>query len=145
MRDTVLVIGKVFVELFAATDARDTDFMAKLMDVYPDGRAVKLGAKTVGVIRARYRNGYDRERLVTPGVVEKYRIELFDIGHAFLPGHRIGIDLSSSASPAVAPNPNTGNPIASDTSWVVARQTIYHDRDHASHVLLPVIKARAQR
>jgi len=135
----VTVVGKVFVELQAATDARDTDFMAKIMDVYPDGRAPKLGSKTVGVRRARYRNGYDREELVRPGVVETYRIELFDLGHVFLPGHRIRIDISSSASPAVAPHSHTGNPIATDTAWTVAHQTIYHDRGHQSFVLLPVM------
>ena len=144
LQDTLQVVGNVSVELWAASDARDTDFMAKIMDVYPDGRALKLGAKTVGVIRARYRAGYDREVLLTPGRPERMRIELFDIGHAFLPGHRIRIDLSSSASPAVAPNQNTGLPIATDTSWVVAQQTIYHDRRRASYVLLPVIGGAAR-
>ncbi len=137
----VTVVGTVFVEIAAATDARDTDFMAKIMDVYPDGRAPKLGSKTVGVRRARYRHGYDREEPVTPGAVETYRIELFDLGHVFLPGHRIRIDLSSSASPAVAPNANTGNPIATDTASFVAHQTIHHDREHPSFVLLPVMPA----
>jgi len=137
----VTVVGTVFVEIAAATDARDTDFMAKIMDVYPDGRTPKLGSKTVGVRRARYRHGYDREEPVTPGAVETYRIELFDLGHVFLAGHRIRIDLSSSASPAVAPNANTGNPIATDTTSVVAHQTIHHDREHPSFVLLPVMPA----
>ncbi len=138
LRDTVEVIGKVVLDLFAASDARDTDFMAKISDVLPDGRALKIGAKTVGVIRARFRNGYEREELLTRGRVEKFRIELFDIGYAFLPGHRLRIDLSSSASPAVAPNPNTGNPVAGDTTAVVAHQSIYHDREHPSHLILPV-------
>jgi putative CocE/NonD family hydrolase len=113
--------------------------MAKIMDVDSAGRARKLGAKTVGVVRARFRKGYDRERPLVPGAPDRFRIELFDLGHAFLPGHRIRIDLSSSASPAVAPNPNTGRPIGTDTSARVARQTVYHDRAHPSHLVLPVL------
>jgi uncharacterized protein len=143
--DTVLAVGPASLELWAASDARDTDFMAKLMDVYPDGRAVKLGAKTVGVIRARYRLGYDREVPLTPGRPERMRIDLFDVGHAFLPGHRIRIDLSSSASPAVAPNSNTGRPIATDTAAVVAHQLVYHDRDHPSRLILSVLPRSAPR
>jgi putative CocE/NonD family hydrolase len=139
LTDTLTVIGNVSLTLYASSDGRDTDFMAKIMDVDPQGRARKLGAKTVGVIRARFREGYDRERLLVPGRPERFRIELFDLGHVFLPGHRIQIDVSSSASPAVAPNPNTGNPIATDTAWRVARQRIYHDRARPSHLLLPVV------
>lgn len=139
-QDTVSVVGGVSLEFYATSDAQDTDFMAKIMDVLPDGRALKLGAKTVGVIRARFRNGYEREELLTPGKTERFRIDLFDLGHVFLPGHRIRIDLSSSASPAVAPNPNTGNPVASDTGSVVAHQTIYHDRAHPSALIVPVLR-----
>ena len=88
LEEPLTMLGRVWVVIHASTDARDTDFMAKLTDVYPDGRALRLGATAVGVIRARYREGRDREVLVTPGRVEEYRIELFDMGHTFLPGHR---------------------------------------------------------
>jgi hypothetical protein len=135
----VTVLGRVFVNLFAATDARDTDFTAKLVDVYPDGKAVKLGPKATGVIRARYRQGYDKERLLTPNKTERYRIELFDVGHTFRPGHRIRVEISSSAYPAVAPNANTGNPVATDTETRVARQRVHHGRGTASHLELPVL------
>jgi hypothetical protein len=135
----VEVIGRVFVELHAASDARDTDFTAKLVDVYPDGKAVKLGPKATGVIRARYREGYDKEKLVTPNKTERYRIELFDIGHTFLPRHRIRVEISSSAYPAIAPNPNTGHPIATDTESRVAHQRIHHERGAASHIVLPIM------
>jgi putative CocE/NonD family hydrolase len=124
----ITVLGRVYVNLFAATDARDTDFTAKLVDVYPDGKAVKLGPKAIGVIRARYREGYDKERLLTPHKTERYRIELFDVGHTFLPGHRIRLEVSSSAYPAVAPNANTGHPVATDTESRVARQQVHHGR-----------------
>ncbi len=133
------IVGRVFVRLFAATDGRDTDFTAKILDVHPDGRAVILGPSETGVKRARYRKGYDRTTLVAPNQPEEYSIELFDIGHRFLSGHRIRVEISSSAAPYIAPNHNTGLPVATDTSWRVARQTIYHDRVRPSRVLLPVL------
>jgi len=132
------IIGKVVVELYAATDGRDTDFTARLVDVYPDGRTVKLGSPKTGVIRARYRNGLDKEELLKPGKVVKYRILLSDIGHTFLEEHKLRLEVSSSAYPLVNPNQNTGNPIATDMDWRVAKQTIYHSKKYPSSILLPV-------
>lgn len=134
------VIGPIEVELFAATDGRDTDFTATVLDVYPDGRAVALGPKTVGIIRARYRHGLDQTRLLEPGAVERYRIELGDIAHRFLPGHRVRLEISSSAAPMYNPNQNTGNPVATDTQWRSARQTIHHGSEYPSALLLPVVQ-----
>ncbi|MGE0554703.1 MAG: CocE/NonD family hydrolase [Gemmatimonadales bacterium] len=139
LEDPVDIVGPVSVVLHAASDARDTDFTAKLLDVYPDGRAVKLGWWDAAVIRARYRNGYAREELLTPGKAEEYEIDLGHIGHTFLPGHRIRVEISSSAYPFIAPNSNTGNPIATDTESRVAKQTIYHDRSRPSRLVLPVV------
>jgi putative CocE/NonD family hydrolase len=139
LSEPVEIIGPVEVLLHAATDARDTDFTAKLTDVYPDGRALLLGPQLAGVIRARYRKGFDREELVTPGAVEAYTIKIGHVGHTFLAGHRMRIEISSSAAPFVNPNQNTGNPIATDTEWKVANQTIYHDRARPSRVVLPVM------
>ncbi len=133
------LLGRVFVRLVAASDAVDTDFTAKLLDVDPDGRAVLLGPEDVGVRRARYRSGYEREVSLTPGAPTELEIELFDIGHRFGVGHRIRVEISSSGSPFVDPNPNTGLPIATDTTWRVARQTVYHESGHRSRVLLPVL------
>jgi uncharacterized protein len=138
LKEPLEVIGSVVVQLQAASDARDTDFTAVLSDVAPDGRALMLGP-TMGIRRARYRNGYEREELLTPGKVETYRIELFDIAHRFQPGHRLRLEISSSASPLYNPNQNTGNPVATDTEWKVARQTIHHDRTRASSITLPVM------
>ncbi len=137
--EPLTVLGKVFVVVHAATDAPDTDFTAKLTDVYPDGRAVKLAVNPAGVIRARYRLGRDREVPIEPGTPLRYEIELFDLGHTFLPGHRVRIEVSSSASPFINPNQNTGNPVATDMEWRIARQTVYHDGERASHVRLPVL------
>ena len=116
LTDTLVVVGRIFVTLHAGTDALDTDWTAKILDVHPDGRALKLGPTEVGVIRARYRNGYETTELLEPGRVEKYRIELFDVAHAFLPGHRVRLDISSSAFPFIDVNTNTGQPASTDTT-----------------------------
>ncbi|MEZ4589220.1 MAG: CocE/NonD family hydrolase [Gemmatimonadales bacterium] len=139
LTEPVDVVGRVFVELHASTDARDTDFTAKLLDVYPDGRSVLLGPAAAGVKRARYREGYERQVPLAPGSVERYRIELYDVGHRFLPGHRIRLQVSSSAFPFVDANRNTGLPVATDTTWTTARQTIWHDAERPSRILLPVL------
>lgn len=138
LTEAVEIIGTVSVDLQAATDARDTDFVAVLTDVHPDGRAVQLGAR-IGIRRARYRNGYDREELVTPGRVERYHIELNDIAHQFKPGHRIRVEITSSSAPGYNPNQNTGNPIATDIEWKTASQTIHHDRSRPSSITLPIV------
>jgi len=143
LAEPVEIVGRVFVNLFAASDAPDTDFTARLLDVRPDGKAVNLGPSAVGVRRARYRKGYDRIKLLTPNRPEEFSIELFDIGHRFLIGHRIRVEISSSASPYVAPNSNTGLPIATDTTWRLARQTIFHESTRPSRVVLPVLPIRA--
>lgn len=132
------VVGPVSVELYAESDARDTDFTAAVLDVHPDGRAVPLGPKTVGIIRARYRNGLAQTELLTPGTVERYTIELGHIAHSFQPGHSIRVEISSSAFPMYNPNQNTGNPVATDTEWRSARQTIHHSSGHPSALVLPV-------
>jgi len=132
-------IGAVTVNLYAATDAHDTDFTAALSDLGPDGRALRLGP-AVGIRRARYRNGYAREERLTPGQAELFRIELFDIAHRFERGHRLRLEISSSAAPAYTPNQNTGSPVATDTVWKTAKQTIVHDRRRPSAILLPVVR-----
>ncbi len=138
LREPVEILGQVWVELYAASDARDTDFVVNLVDVFPDGRAVRLGPVT-GIVRARYRLGMGREELLLPGSVERYRIDLHDIGHRFLAGHKIRLEVTSSWYPAYNPNQNTGNPVATDTEWRVAEQTIYHDGEFPSAVILPVM------
>ena len=136
------VLGRVFVELQIASDATETDFTAKLIDVGQDGQAVLLGPVATGVIRVRYRNGPERTEVLVPGKPTPVRIELFDVGHTFLPGHRIRIEISSSAFPYVDANPNTGRTIATETTTQVARQTVFHDRLRPSRLLLSVIGGR---
>jgi len=136
--DPLDVVGNVHVELYASSDALDTDFTAKILDVHPDGRAIRLGPPAGGILRARYRHGFDEEVLLTPGKVEKFVIDLEEFGHRFLPGHRIRVEISSSAHPQYTVNQNTGNPVATDTEWNIAHQTIYHDREYPSALVLSV-------
>lgn len=140
LKKAIEVIGKVEVELYASSDARDTDFTASLSDVYPDGRSVSLGHLPVGIIRARYRDGLHKTELLVPGKPYLFRIEVGHIAHAFLPGHKIRLEISSSAYPLFSPNQNTGNPVATDTEWRSARQTVFHDTDRPSAILLPIHK-----
>lgn len=135
----VEVIGSITLELYAATDGRDTDFTVAISDVRPDGKPLLLGSKPVGIIRARYRHGREAApSLLTPGKTELYKIDLGAFAHRFLPGHRIRIEVSSSYFPYFNPNSNTGNPIATDTEWRIAEQTVFHDASRPSALILPV-------
>jgi putative CocE/NonD family hydrolase len=130
------VIGPLRVKLFAATTAVDTDFVAKLTDVSPDGASRILAE---GVLRARFREGYEAPRPVEPGTVNEYGIDLVATANVFLPGHRVRLVVTSSSFPRFDRNPNTGGPLGADgpEDLVAARQTIFHDRAHPSHILLP--------
>jgi len=145
LEEPLTICGPVSLSLFAATDALNTDWIAKLIDVYPDGRAVNLGPTGFGAIRTRYRNGFDKEVLLTPNTPENCTIKLQDIGHTFLPGHKIRIEITSSAFPFFNPNQNTGNPIATDTEWKIANQTVFHDKARPSRVNLPILQEQKTR
>jgi putative CocE/NonD family hydrolase len=141
----VEVIGPISAQLFAATSARDTDWMMRLIDVHPDGRALFLAE---GVMRARHRSdqrggAFDPERFssIVPDRVYPYAIDFWrPTGNVFLKGHRIRVEISSSYYPYYLRNLNTGEDnLALATQPVVARQTICHDAAHPSHVVLPVI------
>lgn len=139
LREALTILGPITAELYAATDGRDTDWVVSVADVRPDGTSVLLN-EGGGILRARYRHGYEQERPVEPGAVEKYTIKIWDLGHTFLPGHQVRIHVTSSRYPLVNPNQNTGNPVASDVQWRKARQTLYLGGAKASRVLLPVLK-----
>ena len=130
------VTGPVKVVLYAATSAKDTDWTAKLVDVHPDGRVINL---CDGIIRARYRESADEPTLIEPEKVYRYEIELWVTSNAFLPGHQIRVEISSSNFPRFDRNPNTGHPFGADAELVKASQTVHHSTQHASHILLPVI------
>jgi len=135
-RDTE-VTGPVVVKLYAASSARDTDFVAKLTDVYPDGRSINI---TEGVIRARFREDvWGNPKLIEPGRVYEYTIDLQVTSNVFRGGHRIRVDLMSSNFPIWDRNLNTGHDPPTDTEIQTARQTIHHDRARPSHIVLPVV------
>jgi uncharacterized protein len=132
------VTGPITVVLYAATDAPDTDWTAKLVDVRPSGYAVNL---CDGIVRARYRESVTEPTLLTPGEVYRYEIDVMVTGNVFRTGHRIRVEISSSNFPRFDRNQNTGHPIGRDREIRVARQTVWHSRAHPSHIVLPVIPA----
>ena len=135
--DDLEVTGPVTVKLFAASSAPDTDFVAMLIDVHPDGTAYNLSE---GIIRARFRRSiWEEPQLLEPGAVYDYAIELAPTANVFLRGHRIRVHITSSNFPLWDRNPNTGHPQGLDTEMQRARQTIFHDSERPSHILLPII------
>jgi putative CocE/NonD family hydrolase len=134
------VTGPLKLVLYAASTAPDTDFVGKLCDVSPDGRSRILAE---GVLRARYRNGYESAQLLQPGEVCRYEIDLVATSNVFLPGHRIRVLITSSSFPRFDRNANSGLPLGGDSEQdlLSARQTIFHDDARASHIVLPVVGA----
>ncbi len=145
--EDVEVVGPITASLFAATSCRDTDWMIRLVDVYPDGRALFLGE---GVMRARHRDpehggafNPNKLSMIEPDQPYEYRINFWrPTGNVFASGHRIRIEISSSYYPYYLRNPNTSEEnIGLATKFQVANQKIYHDTARPSHVVLPVIPA----
>lgn len=130
------VTGPVKLILHAASSARDTDFTAKLVDVHPDGKSFNL---CDGIIRARYRSGRGKGTLLEPGQPEEFEIDLWVTSNLFQRGHRIRVEISSSNFPRFDRNPNSGKPFGTDTELMTAKQTVFHDAQHASRLVLPVI------
>ncbi len=134
--EPLVVAGPVSLELWASTDAADTDWTGKLVDVHPDGRAVLL---CDGIIRARYRDSLADPRPLQPGRPTRYSIDLGHTACRFEAGHRIRLEVSSSNFPKFDPNPNTGRPVATETGSRVAIQEVLHDREHPSALQLHVL------
>jgi len=130
------ITGPMSATLWAATDARDTDWNVMLLHVYPDGRALRVQD---GVMRARFRSGFDRPTPLTPGEVVRYDIDLWFTGLVVPAGHRLRVVVSSAAFPKYDRNLNTGGDNERDTTWVTAHQRVLHDAEHPSHVTLPII------
>lgn len=136
-RDTE-VTGPVTVRLWAASSAPDTDWVARLSDVHPDGRSINL---CDGIVRARYRDfaAGAGPSLIEPGAVIEYRIDLWATSNLFAAGHRIRLAITSSSFPRWDRNPNTGSQFGADAELKVAQQTVLHDASHPSAVILPLI------
>lgn len=136
------VTGRLVVKLWASSDGPDTDFTAKLIDVYPPSKDFPGGVDlNIGdsIIRARYRETLTKPALLKPNQPAEYTIEMYPTSLVFKKGHRIRLDISSSNFPRFDINPNTGEPLNGNRSTRIATNTIYIDPQHPSHILLPVI------
>jgi putative CocE/NonD family hydrolase len=131
----VEVTGPIVLKLFASSSAPDTDFTGKLIDVYPDGRAINL---CEGILRARYRESQRETDLLEPGTIYEFPIDLMVTANVFQVGHRIRLEVSSSNFPQFDRNPNTGHAFGMDAKLLTAKQTIYHCKAYPSHLILPV-------
>jgi putative CocE/NonD family hydrolase len=142
LTEPVEVTGPISVTLFVSSSAVDTDFTAKLVDVFPDGKAINL---CDGILRARYRNGLDHQELMEPGTVYEITVDMTATANVFLPGHRIRLDISSSNFPRYDRNTNTGGVIAeeSEDRMIPAINHIHHGPDYPSRLVLPIIDRKA--
>ncbi len=136
LKKSIEVTGPVKVVLYASSSAINTDFTAKLVDVYPDGKAIRL---CEGIIRASFRNPEAPPSAIQPNKVYKYNISLWSTSNLFKEGHQILVEISSSNFPRFDRNLNTGIIPAIDTTFVKATQTIYHSKEYPSCIILPVI------
>jgi len=134
LTERVEVTGNPSVELYAASSAPDTDWFVRLIDVSPDGLSRDVSS---GMVRARYRDGFEDPKLIRPGEIVKYTIRMDPTSNAFLPGHRIRLDVTSSDFPNFDRNHNTAANQYADGVLVTAHQAIYHGGEYATRVILP--------
>jgi putative CocE/NonD family hydrolase len=138
----VEVTGRLIVKLWGSSDGPDTDFTCKLIDVYPPSRDFPAGVDlNIGdtIVRARYRESLKAAKPLTPGEPYEFTLEMYPTSLVFQRGHRIRVDISSSNFPRFDVNPNTGEPLNEHRRWRVAENSIYHDPQHPSRILLPVV------
>jgi hypothetical protein len=140
LEEPLSLLGEATLELHIVSDAPDTDFVALLEDLAPDGRAVRLGSGWAGTLRTRYREGAEKLVLLKPGEATTLRLDLFPHGHTLRAGHRLRLSVMSSAYPFISVNPNTGGDIATDTAPPRrAHQTVLHGEGHPSALRLEVL------
>ncbi|GAB4340209.1 MAG: CocE/NonD family hydrolase [Candidatus Abyssubacteria bacterium] len=140
LSEDIEVTGPVTLALYASSSAKDTDFCAKLVDVYPDGKAINL---RTGMVRARYRDSFTAPSFLEEGIVYEFAIPIGATSNLFKKGHRIRLEVSSSYFPEFSRNQNTDAPIGMTAETVTAIQTIYHDSEHPSCLVLPVIPSQS--
>lgn len=142
LESPVEVTGRILAELWAESDAPDTDWMVKLIDVYPDGTERLL---LDSAVMARFREGFDREAFMRKGEVYRFRIDLWSTSIVFNKGHRIAVHVTSSNHPRFEVNPNTGVRLRAGTETRVATNTVHHSRAYPSRVILPVVPVNGKR
>ena len=133
------VTGPLTATLYVSSSAKDTDFTVKLIDVHPEGKRYNIQES---ILRARFREGFDKEVFMEPGGVYRLKIDFHATSNVFLEGHRIGLQVSSSNFPRFVRNLNTGGNNYDETEWVVAENTVHHSREYPSHITLPVLAVR---
>ena len=142
LRNGVRVVGRPEVILYASSSAKDTDFIVKLMDVHPGGFVHQV---SYGIVRARFRESLTEHKLLTPGKVYKFCIQMLPTANLFKPGHRIRLDVMSSDFPNFDRNHNTGGDDYGESTFVVAMQKVFHGGKFWSRVELPVVGSRGSR
>ena len=136
LAEDTTVCGPIKVQVYASSTAKDTDFMGLLIDVWPDGFAQRL---IDGMVRARYREGMEKPSLIEPRKVYSYTLDLWNTCQTFKKGHRIRLQIASSAFPKYDRNAQTGEDLAKAVKSQKAEQQIYHDKARPSHVVLPIV------
>lgn len=142
LTDDIEVTGELAVELWISSSAKDTDFTAKLLDVYPasadfpGGFELNIGD---GILRTRFRDSLSQEKLMQPGEIYKITIRLYPTSNVFKKGHRIRVDISSSNFPRFDINPNTGEPLNDHRRMETATNVIHHSAKHPSKIVLPIV------
>jgi putative CocE/NonD family hydrolase len=129
------VTGFVRAKLFVSSDAKDTDFTVKLVDVHPDGSAWNVDDT---ILRARYREGYDKQVFMQDGEVYELNPTAMSTSYLFKAGHRIRVEIASSKFPQYERNLNTGGNNYDETEGVVARNSLHHSAEYPTQVVLPV-------
>ena len=141
LENNIELTGPIFVHLWVSTSGKDTDFTAKLIDVfprssdYPEGLAINISDS---IIRARYRNGWDKAEFMNSGEIVEIVFEMYPTSVIFTKSHKISLDISSSNWPRFDVNRNTGKDLGTDRTLEIANQTIYHSSNYQSHVKLPI-------
>lgn len=136
LETTLTVIGPVRLVAWVSAETPDTDVVARLCDVHPDGRSFNV---VDGILRLRFREGLDREKPLEPGEVYRVELDLWSTAQAFLPGHRLRLHVTASDFPRYDRCPGTGQTSADATAILPQRNRLFHDAEHPTHLLLPIV------
>ena len=137
LEEDMEVTGHVDITLYVSSDAKDTDFAVKLVDVYPDGTAYNVDDT---MQRARYRDGYDKQVFMKKGEVYEISFSPLSTSNVFKKGHRIRLEVSSSKFPQYLRNLNTGGNNYDETEAVIANNSVHHSNKMQSKIVLPVVQ-----
>ncbi len=135
--DDLIISGDLSAQIFAASSCRDTDWIVRVTEVLDEHTSIRISD---GLIRAKYREGYDQKKLLVPDEVYEYNIKMYKIAHRFKKGSRIRVSIMSGAKNLIFPNLNTGNDPARETDYLIAKQSVHYGEQYPSHVCLPVIR-----